>query len=254
MGARIEPGWLSCCAVRSCARRASRRTPSDAGGRGVAAARASAQPVPPRRLADARGASAEQRRDASTQTADGYLWLGTRQGLARFDGVQFVHFDRTALPDLGHILMSRLLVTADSSLWIGTVGGGLSRLREGRVQTFTTRDGLPGDAILALLRGPGTAPVGGDEWRAGAVRRSGASSARGRHAAGRAGRLAAPGLDGALGRHRAPWSPSSSTPEAMTAYTEKDGLPSPHVTALAEDRDGGLWLGTPQGLSRVRDG
>ena len=132
------------------------------------------------------------------QTSDGYLWIGTRQGLARFDGVQFVSFDRTALPDLGHILVSRLLVTSDGSLWIGTVGGGLSRLRDGDVQTFTMQDGLPGDAILALCEDREQRL-----WVAtsgGLVRYDGHSvhAARRRDVWRGAGRLPAPELVGAL--------------------------------------------------------
>ena len=35
------------------------------------------------------------------QTRDGYLWIGTYVGLARFDGVRFVHFSTANLPQLG---------------------------------------------------------------------------------------------------------------------------------------------------------
>src|SRR5205823_11581610 len=37
---------------------------------------------------------------AIAQTPDGYLWAGTYNGLARFDGVRFVHFDPNNTPEL----------------------------------------------------------------------------------------------------------------------------------------------------------
>src|SRR5262249_13152478 len=82
---------------------------------------------------------------------DGFLWLGTRQGLSRFDGHQFVTYDKATTPALGHIQISRLLATRDGSLWIGTHGGGLSRMRNRRIQTYTTRDGLTGNSIISLF-------------------------------------------------------------------------------------------------------
>src|SRR5689334_23097304 len=39
---------------------------------------------------------------AITQTKDGYLWVGTQQGLARFDGVRFVSLDHPSAPELKH--------------------------------------------------------------------------------------------------------------------------------------------------------
>src|SRR5512141_2565836 len=40
---------------------------------------------------------------AIAQTRDGYLWVGTRDGLARFDGATFTVLDRTNIPGLAAI-------------------------------------------------------------------------------------------------------------------------------------------------------
>ena len=92
-----------------------------------------------------------------TQTHDGYLWLGTAQGLARFDGVSCRVF---GLKDgLNGLEISALLEDARGALWIGTVGGGLSKYFQGAISTFTKRDGLSGNAITALLQ-----DANGDIW------------------------------------------------------------------------------------------
>jgi len=71
---------------------------------------------------------------AITQTADGYLWIGTQNGLFRFDGVRFVPF----FPANGQLLSSgifSLLSGPDGSLWIGT-GVNLARLKDGALTNF----------------------------------------------------------------------------------------------------------------------
>lgn len=65
--------------------------------------------------------------NAITQTADGYLWIGTQNGLFRFDGVRFT----LSAPGTGKLASSgifSLLGDPDGSLWIGT-GANLARLR-----------------------------------------------------------------------------------------------------------------------------
>src|SRR5947209_20016953 len=59
---------------------------------------------------------------AITQTADGYLWLGTDEGLARFDGYEFVVFHK-ANGDLPSNSITALTPGAGNSLWIGTSNG-----------------------------------------------------------------------------------------------------------------------------------
>src|SRR5262245_33534988 len=68
---------------------------------------------------------------AILQTRDGYLWLGTQEGIARFDGVRFAVFDKRNTPEFKHNNVHSLLESRDGSLWIGT-NGGLLRLKEGK--------------------------------------------------------------------------------------------------------------------------
>lgn len=71
---------------------------------------------------------------AIAQTPDGYLWFGTMEGLTRFDGVTFrVHNVRNT-PQLRINYVSALRVSRDSTLWIGTYGAGLLRMRGGSFQ------------------------------------------------------------------------------------------------------------------------
>ncbi len=85
--------------------------------------------------------------NAILQTRDGYLWLATNDGLARFDGVRFSVFGlREGLPSLQVLA---LLEDRAGALWIGT-SLGLCRLKNGRFEAWTTRDGLAGNEVTSL--------------------------------------------------------------------------------------------------------
>lgn len=74
---------------------------------------------------------------AFAQDADGYLWLGSDSGLARFDGIRFVPWDGLGLEPLPHRWISSLLVAHDQSLWIGFIdGGAVVRLSNGRLRVY----------------------------------------------------------------------------------------------------------------------
>jgi len=60
------------------------------------------------------------------QSASGYLWVGTYNGLARFDGVNFETFDRTNWPDLKSGRVTALLEDSWGKIWVGDETGGLS--------------------------------------------------------------------------------------------------------------------------------
>src|SRR6202162_1529634 len=57
------------------------------------------------------------------QTTDGFLWIGTAQGLMRFDGVRFVPWQPPQGQDLPGTHFSAVFGSRDGSLWIGTTRG-----------------------------------------------------------------------------------------------------------------------------------
>lgn len=69
--------------------------------------------------------------NAIAQTADGFLWIGTTQGLWRFDGIRFERMP--ALEKIGGSGVSALLATRRGELWIGYGFGGVARTRGGHI-------------------------------------------------------------------------------------------------------------------------
>jgi ligand-binding sensor domain-containing protein/two-component sensor histidine kinase len=88
---------------------------------------------------------------AITQTKDGYLWVGTQQGLARFDGMRFVPLDEKGAPELKHGWITALCAARDGSLWIACDASGVTRLKDGVSSHLTEADGLPGSHPTCLL-------------------------------------------------------------------------------------------------------
>lgn len=77
---------------------------------------------------------------AVAQTPDGYLWVGTYNGLARFDGVNFVTFDPDNTPALAHARVRQLFLDRQGALWINTFDGSLTRMRDGKfVREWTAK-------------------------------------------------------------------------------------------------------------------
>ena len=100
------------------------------------------------------------------QTADGYLWLGTDEGLARFDGYEFVTFtkEHDGLPANS---ITSLAAGKDGSLWIGTQDG-LAGYDGRHFRRYSRQDGLQDSPIESLLvdhAGSVWMVVGGDVSR-----------------------------------------------------------------------------------------
>ena len=88
---------------------------------------------------------------AILQTSDGYIWVGTRQGLARFDGVRFTTFDARNRNQLPESDIKALVEGDDRSLWIATHGG-VSRFKDGQFTVYTTQNGLLSDFTASICK------------------------------------------------------------------------------------------------------
>ena len=186
---------------------------------------------------------------AITQTRDGFLWVGTRAGLARFDGSQFLCYDSQNTPQLKNPSITALCAGQDGALWIGTDGGGLLRLKNGIFSQFSRSNGMAGDAVQVIFEGrDGTIWVG-------------TSSGMSRFQNGvfhnystRDGLLSDvvrciyEDRDGnlwiATGKGLNRLAPNGT----MDAFDMPNGLPNDSVRAITEDRGGRIWIGSNNGL------
>ncbi|HET7705644.1 MAG TPA: EAL domain-containing protein [Thermoanaerobaculia bacterium] len=151
---------------------------------------------------------------ALTQSADGYIWAATQEGFVRFDGTDFVTYDKASVPQIRNNMTLALLAARDGSLYAATNGGGVVHIDGRRVRSFGVADGLPSDAATALYEsGNGTLWIGTQK---GLARRQ---------------------SDGRI------------VPVAMN-----DGRAPLFITTMTEDWSGQLWIGTMNGVATLKDG
>jgi diguanylate cyclase (GGDEF)-like protein len=193
---------------------------------------------------------------AVAQTPDGFLWMGTQEGLVRFDGREFRVFDRSNVPGMRASWVWTLYVDNRGDLWIGTYSGGLLRLSHGRFTAFTEENGLPSNKIRAIAQDSrGALWVG--TMGGGLARLEGLSFTVLRSECGLGSNnvfTLLPDRDGGLwiGTHGAGL--VHKTDEAWTRYGPSEGLQSDRVLAVIEGSDEELWVGTTAGLASLRDG
>ncbi len=188
---------------------------------------------------------------AIAQTRDGYLWVATRAGLDRFDGIRFTMVDHPELKDhaitalcgtrdgslwigmeseglihwqgehlthywksngLGNDYIRTICEAKDGTIWIGT-GFGLNRFKDGKFKTYRKADGLVDNSVIKLVLEPDDSLWIGT---AGGLNRM---------------------KDGVI----------------TGTCTFESSLPNNTVNALTRDAKGNVWIGTTGGLGKVRD-
>lgn len=185
---------------------------------------------------------------AIAQTPDGYIWIGTEEGLARFDGVKFTVFDKQNTPEFKSNYIRTLLADRQGALWIGTAQG-LVRMLNGKFTVFTRDDGLPSETIQAIHE-----DRQGNLWVAtatglGLFKSGGLTTftTRERLISGSIQALFED-TDGALWI-ATPYGVGRVNDGKFTNYAVRDGLGSNSVRAIQQDRDGVLWFGSLAGLT-----
>ena len=84
------------------------------------------------------------------QTNDGYLWIATFDGLARFDGMHFTIFNKSNTPGMASNRFGSMYKDQRGDLWLTTEAGGVTRYHNGTFRTFGQREGVPGNIVLGL--------------------------------------------------------------------------------------------------------
>ncbi len=157
------------------------------------------------------------------------------------------------IPGLSDEIVNTLASTPDGTLWVGTVGGGLNAVRDGRVVAILQqKEGLPNDRIGPLVPdGAGGLWVG--TLGGGLARLSADGTVRG---------VPVPGLESAtiLALHKDAagdlWIGLGTGGLArlseghLTSFSALPGLPTV-VCQILEDDAGALWLSANQGVTRV---
>jgi signal transduction histidine kinase/ligand-binding sensor domain-containing protein len=188
------------------------------------------------------------------QARDGYLWVGTYNGLARFDGVNFKTFDDNNTPELRSNRITSLFETADGTLWIGTENGNVSQYKDGHFVAVPLHANWSGGKIYAIIDDDA-----GDVWL---------MNEAGELARARDSKVLSP--------------PSGAVTKVVSLVREQDGTvwvdregrvsllkqgqlqpvgfeatnsePYPYIGGIAASRDGGCWVAYNSRIQKWKDG
>jgi signal transduction histidine kinase/ligand-binding sensor domain-containing protein len=86
------------------------------------------------------------------QTPDGYLWIATLDGVARFDGMRFTVFNKSNTPGIASNRFGSMVGDKNGDLWLVNEGGDLTRYHRGSFHTYGPEDGVPANSIRGIAR------------------------------------------------------------------------------------------------------
>ena len=85
------------------------------------------------------------------QSSDGYLWVATAEGLARFDGFEFELIEPESELRRFRLVFSRLFATSGGTVWAATYQGGLFRVRDGGLERILDNIRSPRPPLVTQL-------------------------------------------------------------------------------------------------------
>jgi diguanylate cyclase (GGDEF)-like protein len=192
---------------------------------------------------------------AMYQSRDGYLWVGTGAGLARFDGVRFATFESVPIVEIASRPIFGFMEDAEGALWIGH-SRGATRYRDGRFERVIDNEMMQGRRVWAFAQDRAGVVWAATEnglvrWEKGALRLF--TEADGLPTR----RLRSIDID----REGTLW--IGTTGGGLVSYASgrfevlgpAQGFPHPEVRHVLADPAGGIWAATAgAGLVRVQGG
>jgi signal transduction histidine kinase/ligand-binding sensor domain-containing protein len=189
---------------------------------------------------------------AVVQTHDGYLWVGTYSGLARFDGVHFTVFDEVNTPELRSSRVTSLFEASNNVLWIGDEGGQVTEYQNGRFKAVPFHRAWNGGKIYDIA-----SDDTGDIWLL---------NESGQLARVRDGRVLSPEVgtaaklvDLARAADGTIWVARDGRVSALKhgqlrAIKFNDAETNTYVMGIGASRDGGLWVACDGQIKKWKDG
>ncbi len=150
------------------------------------------------------------------QSQNGYLWIGTGEGLVRYDGIHFSVYDKYNTEAIKHNTIRALYEDRKGNLWIGTTGGGVNILKDNIFQSITERNGLSSSIIVDIIESSK-----GEIWICTRDK----------------------GID------------IYKNSQIINSFNKNNGLVSNNIRAIHEDRYSNMWIGTlEKGIIKYQDG
>ena len=192
---------------------------------------------------------------AILQSRDGYIWIGTQEGLYRFDGERFTVYNSANTSEMKNSSVYDLAEDQEGTLWIATRDGLLAR-RENSFKRYSVKDGLTSNSLLSLcIDQQGVLWIG--SMGGGVVQFFD-------------GFFKPYAFEGDLrfgtvwsllsARDTSIWIGTSSAGVAHikngreSRYTGRGGLLTDVIRTISEGRDGSIWVGSHLGVNRIKDG
>jgi len=186
------------------------------------------------------------------QSKDGYIWIGTQEGLVRFDGLNFTIFDKNNTKGIpsNHILS--IVEDEKGILWIGTFGGGIFSFSNGIAKSYYHKENCPFKIVRSLFLGRDGVLWIGTEGEGLWTLKNGIFNYYKLLPEHREITIRAIYKDhqGNLWVGTENFGLFKLKGNKIENITTKNGLPDNNVYCIFEDNEGNIWVGTGDGLAR----